>query len=55
MASQSAPPPYTAPSYGTVPVKNKDDEPVSFPQSSESAPVYSGGTIFESRNGVSLI
>ena len=54
----SAPPPYTAPSYGTVPVKNekeKKDEPVSFPQSSESAPVYSSGTIFESKYGVSVL
>lgn len=47
--------PYTAPGYGTAPKKEKKEEPPAYTpaSASESAPVYSSGSLFESSLGVS--
>lgn len=53
MSNKSAP--YTAPGYGSAPKKEtKEEAPPAYTPASESAPVYSSGSLFESPLGVSL-
>ena len=50
----STPAPYTAPGYGSLPKKEKKEESISYPAPTESAPVYSSGSMFDTSLGVSL-
>ncbi len=50
----STPAPYTAPGYGSAPIKEKKEEPPAYSHSTESAPVYSTGSIFDTSLGVSM-
>ena len=55
MACKSKLGPYVAPTYGTVPAKKeeKKDDTYIYPSSAESGPVYTTGSIVDSRYGVS--
>ena len=54
-SSKSSLGPYVAPTYGTSPAKKeeKKDDTYIYPSSAESGPVYSTGSIVDTKHGVS--